>query len=120
MAVLIAHGEDERLELDGEIVVAGGQVVFLYAVLVAQADHVVFLEEHAVVFALVHVLTRIKKGELIVAGFACVGAELRAVAAFVAHLVDMDDLVRAVGHLDDHVRAVRAGIDAVFTHGGAL
>ena len=28
--------------------------------------------------------------------------------------------MRAVGHLDDDIRAVRAGIDAVFTHGGAL
>ena len=93
IAVLIAHGEDERLQLDGEIIVAGGQVVFLHAVLVAQADHIVVLEEHAVVFALVHVLLRLEEGKFVVAGLACVGAELRAVAALVAHLVDMDDLV---------------------------
>ena len=28
--------------------------------------------------------------------------------------------MRAVGHLDDDIRAVRAGIDAVLAHGGAL
>lgn len=54
------------------------------------------------------------------AGFACVGAELRAVAAFVAHLVDVDDLIAAIGQLDHDVRAVRAGIDAVFADGIAV
>ena len=48
------------------------------------------------------------------AGLGGVRAELRAVAALVAHLVDVDDLVAAVGQLHDDVGAVRAGIGAVF------
>ena len=62
----------------------------------------------------------LEEGELVVARLGGVGAELRAVAALVAHLVDVDDLMAAIGQLDHDVRAVRAGIDAVFTHGGAL
>ena len=77
-------------------------------------------EEDAGVLALRHILRRLEEGELVVAGLAGVGAELRAVAALVAHLVDVDDLVALVGHDDRDVRAVRAGVHTVLADGGAL
>ena len=77
-------------------------------------------EEDAGVFALRHILRRLEEGELVVARLAGIGAELRAVAALVAHLVNVDDLVALVGHDDRDVRAVRAGVHAVLADGGAL
>ena len=67
-----------------------------------------------------HVLGGLEEGEFIVAGLAVVGAELGAVAALVAHLVDVDDLAAAVGGEDGHVGPVGAGVHAVLADGGAL
>lgn len=69
------------------------------------ADLVAAEEQDAPVLALVHVLFGLEERELVVARLGGIRAELRAVAALVAHLVDVDDLMAAIGQLDHDVRA---------------
>ena len=57
-----------------------------------------------------------EQGELLPVGGGVVGAEHGAVAALVAHPVHMEDLMAAVGQLDDHVGPVGAHIGADLAH----
>ena len=78
------------------------------------ADLAVRQEAEAEVLGIVHVLRRLEQRQLILARLGCIRAEGRAVAALVAHFVDVQNLMPSVGELDDDVCAVRAGIGAVF------
>ena len=115
IGVVGADGEDQVLDLFRQLV-GLRQIVFLD---LRHADeHLVAAEEEDTgIAAVFHVFLRLEERELVAAWLGCVRAELRAVAALVAHFVDVQDLMTAVGELDDDVCAVRAGIGAVFADG---
>ena len=119
IAVLIPDGEDEGLQFPGQVV-GLVQVILLGRTGQPHPDLAVLQEQDAGVVGVLHILGGLEQSELIVAGLGGIGAELGAVAALVAHLVHVEDLVAAVGHGDGHVCTVGAGIHAVFAHGGAL
>ena len=119
VAVLVADGDDECLQLGRQLVLPA-QIVVLWLAEGADAHLIAAQEQHAGVVRVRHILHRLEQGELVVARLGGVGAELGAVAALVAHLVHMDDLMAAIGHADSHIGTVGAGVHTVLAHGSAL
>ena len=113
---MAADTQDQHLDLLRQVVQLC-QIDVLDSASEADADGVAAEEQNALVCAVRHVLRRLEKRELVVARLRGVGAEVRAVAALVAHLIDVDDLRPAVGQHDRDIGAVRAGIDAVLADG---
>ena len=69
------------------------------------ADLAIRKEAEAEVLGIVHVLRRLEQRQLILARLGGIRAEGRAVAALVAHFVDVHDLRAAVRQADGDVRA---------------
>ena len=110
VAVLVAEGNDQGLQIGRQAVVGVAQIIVLGLTEGADAHLVAAQEQDACVVGIHHILNGLEQGELVVAGLGGVGAELGAVAALVAHLVHMDDLVAAVGHGDSDIGPVGAGV----------
>ena len=85
----------------------------------ACADLAVRQEAEAEVLGIVHVLRRLEQRQLILARLGGIRTEGRAVAALVAHFVDVHDLRAAVRQANGDVGAVRADVHAVLADGVA-
>ena len=117
VAVRVADGADEQGDVLRQTGAVGAADLLGEQ---ADADLAALEEAEAEVLGIVHVLFGLEQGELILARLGVVRAEGGAVAALVAHPVDMQNFRPAVGQADDDVGAVRADIGAVLADGVAV